>query len=136
MSLDTTLQRPTPTLPFVGSTGSQGVGYVPLLDARQYVALCAELALQPAPREQTLCRYQVPTEAAFRALDEQWQHPAQRAELEDARRRSRSRCAAACYGSGAARRGHGGERERDPGTIAARPASPSSRQRSALAKGP
>jgi len=84
MPLDATMERPTPAVPFVGSSGSQAVGYVPPLDARQYVALSVELALQPAPREETLSRYRVPTEAALRALDEQWQHPARRAELEHA----------------------------------------------------
>ena len=57
---------------------------VPPLDAREYVALCAELALQPVPREQTRSRYHMPTEAALHALDEQWQHPTRRAELENA----------------------------------------------------
>jgi hypothetical protein len=82
MALDGARMRPTPTTPFGGSAGSPGVGYVSTLDARQYVALCAELALAPAPREKTLARYQVPTEAAFRALEEEWGRPARRAELE------------------------------------------------------
>jgi hypothetical protein len=84
MDLDAALQRPTPDLPFAGSTGGTGVVYVPSLDARQYVALRAELALQPAPREETWRRYYVPNEAALRALEEQWRHPARRVELEAA----------------------------------------------------
>jgi hypothetical protein len=84
MDLDAALQRPTPNLPFAGTTGGAGAVYVPLLDARQYVALRAELALQPAPREETRRRYYVPNEAALRALDEHWRHPARRAELETA----------------------------------------------------
>jgi hypothetical protein len=85
MALDAgALQRPTPTLPFAGSTGDAGVVYVPHLDARQYVALHAELALQVAPRKETLSRYQVPNEAALRALDEHWRHPGRRAEIEAA----------------------------------------------------
>jgi hypothetical protein len=84
MSLDPAQQRPTPALPFAGSNAGPGVGYVPPLSARQYVALSAELALEPAPREATLRRYQVPTEAALRALDEKWRHPARRAEIDAA----------------------------------------------------
>jgi hypothetical protein len=84
MGLDPAQQRATPTLPFVGSNGGSAMGYVPRLSARQYVALSAELALQPAPREATMRRYQVPTEAALRALEEEWRHPARRAELEAA----------------------------------------------------
>jgi hypothetical protein len=48
------------------------------------VALRAELALQVAPRHETQRRYQVPNEAALRALEEHWKHPARRAELEAA----------------------------------------------------
>jgi hypothetical protein len=77
-------RRPTASLPFAGSTGGAGVVYVPHLDARQYVSLCAELALRAAPREETLSRYQVPNEAAFRVLEEQWRHPGRRVELEQA----------------------------------------------------
>ncbi len=87
MALDAgAFQRPTPTptLPFAGSTGGASVVYVPPLDARQYVSLHAELWLQTAPREETLSRYQVPNEAAFRALEEQWRHPGRRIELEAA----------------------------------------------------
>jgi hypothetical protein len=85
MDLDAgALQRPTPSTPFARSTDGAGVVYVPPLGARQYVALRAELSLQPAPREETLRRYQVPNEAALRALEEQWRHPARRAELETA----------------------------------------------------
>jgi hypothetical protein len=85
MDLDAgALQRPTPSTPFARSTGGGGVVYVPLLDARQYVALCAELGLQPVPRKETLKRYRVPNEAALRALEEHWRHPARRAELETA----------------------------------------------------
>jgi hypothetical protein len=85
MSLDAgTEQRPTPTLPFSGSAGVAGVVHVPPLGARQFVALCAELWLQAAPRKETLSRYHVPNEAAFRALEEQWLHPSRRAELETA----------------------------------------------------
>jgi hypothetical protein len=61
-----------------------GVGYAPRLGVRQYVALSAELALEPASRAATLRRYQVPTEAALRMLEEDWRHPARRAELEGA----------------------------------------------------
>jgi hypothetical protein len=82
MELDAALQRPTPSLPFAGATGGASAVYVPALDARQYVALRAELALQPALREETRRRYQVPNEAALRALEEQWRHPARRAALE------------------------------------------------------
>jgi hypothetical protein len=82
MPLNDARMRPTPTTPFDGSAGNPGVGYVAILDARQYVALCAELALAPAPREKTLARYRVPTEAAFRALEEEWGRPARRGELE------------------------------------------------------
>jgi hypothetical protein len=85
MDLDAgALQRPTPSTPFARSTDGADVVYVPPLEARPYVALRAELALQPAPREETLRRYQVPNEAAFRALEEQWRPPARRAELETA----------------------------------------------------
>jgi hypothetical protein len=84
MGLDPAHQRPTPTLPFEGSMGSMGVGYVEPLDARQYVALAAKLVLEPAQRLSTLGRYQVPTEAAFRAVEEHWRDPARRAELEGA----------------------------------------------------
>jgi hypothetical protein len=84
MQLDAALQRPTPNLPFAGTTADAGAVFVPPLDARQYVALRAELALQVAPRQDTLRRYQVPNEAALRALSEQWKHPARRAELEAA----------------------------------------------------
>jgi hypothetical protein len=62
----------------------RGRRLVPPLSARQYVALRAELALQPAPREETRRRYHVPNEAALRALDEHRRHPARRAELETA----------------------------------------------------
>lgn len=55
---------------------------MPLLHARQYVALHAELALGPAPRPGTLGRYYVPTEEAYRLLEQYWQQPARRAELE------------------------------------------------------
>jgi len=83
MDLDTgALQRPTPSLPFAQSTGGADFVYVPALDARRYVSLHTELMLQAAPREETLRRYQVPTEAAFRAIEEHWGHPARRAELE------------------------------------------------------
>ncbi len=84
MDLGEALQRPTPDLPFPGSASVAGVVYVPRLGPRQYVALRAELALQPASPEETRTRYQVPNEAALRALEEQWRHPARRAELEDA----------------------------------------------------
>ncbi len=84
MDLAEALQRPTPDLPFPGSASVAGVVYVPRLGPRQYVALRAELALQPASREETQKRYRVPNEAAFRALEEQWRHPARRAELEAA----------------------------------------------------
>lgn len=80
MPLDIAQQRPTPTLPFVGS--SHGVGYLPSLNVRQYVTLCTELVLHVASPAETWARYFVPTEAAFRLLDAQWQHPARRAELE------------------------------------------------------
>jgi hypothetical protein len=76
--------RPTPTLPFAGCNGGVGVGYVPSLHARQYLALRWELALELAPREATLRRYGVPTEAAFLTLDQDWRHPARRADLEAA----------------------------------------------------
>lgn len=84
MDLDAALQRPTPSLPFAGAAGGAGALYVPPLDARQYVALRAELALQPAPREETRRRYHLPNEAALRALEEHWRHPARRVELEAA----------------------------------------------------
>jgi hypothetical protein len=89
MGLDAAQPRLTPALPFTGSAGSpgvQGVSYVPTLHARQYVSLCAALAVGPAPREETLGGYDVPNEAAFRALQEEWQHPDRRAELELAMR--------------------------------------------------
>jgi hypothetical protein len=54
------------------------------LDARQYVALCAEPKLDPELREATLHRYHVPSEAALHALMEEWRDPARRAELETA----------------------------------------------------
>jgi hypothetical protein len=83
MSLDAgALQRPTPTLPFSGGTGGEGVLYVPRLDARQYVSLLVELWLNPASREDALRRYQVPNEAAFRAVEEHWRNSGRRAELE------------------------------------------------------
>jgi hypothetical protein len=84
MDLDAALQRPTPNLPFAGGRGDAGAVYVPALDARQYVALRAELALRVAPREETRKRYQVPNEAALRALEEEWRQPGRRAELEAA----------------------------------------------------
>ena len=71
-------------LPFAGTPGGVGAVHVPPMDARQYVALRAELALQPAPREETRRRYHVPNEAALRALEDQWRQPARRAELEAA----------------------------------------------------
>jgi hypothetical protein len=58
--------------------------YVPLLGARQYVALHAALVLQVVPREEMLRRYQVPTEASLRALEEHWRDPGRRAKLERA----------------------------------------------------
>jgi hypothetical protein len=84
MDLEAALQRPTPDTPFAGSAGGAGVVYVPALDARQYVSLCAELTLRSAPRAQTQRRYWVPNEAAFRALEADWKHPARRPELEAA----------------------------------------------------
>jgi hypothetical protein len=82
MQLDPALQRPTPSLPFAGSAGDGGAVFVPRLDARQYVALRAELALRVAARGETLRRYQVPNEAALRALEEEWRQPGRRAEME------------------------------------------------------
>jgi hypothetical protein len=84
MGLDPAQQRPTPTLPFAGSNGSVGVGYEASLDARKYVALCAELVLGPTPLLDTLRRSEVPTVSALRMLEEHWRHPARRAELESA----------------------------------------------------
>lgn len=79
------LPRPTPTTPFAGSPGREAVVFVPPLNVWQYVALRAELMLMEGlPRQPTLTRYHVPTEAAFRALEEHWRHPDRRAELEAA----------------------------------------------------
>ncbi len=58
--------------------------YVPPLDARQYVALRAELVLGPAPPEETRRRYRVANEGALRALEEYWREPTRRAEIEAA----------------------------------------------------
>ena len=71
-----------PILPFSGSAGSAGVIPVRDLPALQYLALRVELMLQPAPRDETRSRYGVPTEAAYRALEERWRKPARRVELE------------------------------------------------------
>ena len=81
MDLDAALQRPTPNLPFAGTAGDVGAVYVSPLDARQYVALRAELALRVASRKETLKRYYLPNEAAYRALEEEWRQPGRRAEL-------------------------------------------------------
>ena len=84
MGLDAdVLQRPTPNLPFVGSTGPAGVLPVKELTAQQYLSLRVQLMLQ-APREETLLRYRIPTEAVYRAIEEQWHRPARRVELENA----------------------------------------------------
>ena len=69
------------TSKLVGTAGDAARVYVPHMDARQYVALRAEPAAQPVPREETWRRYCVANEALLRALDEQqWRHPARRAE--------------------------------------------------------
>ena len=78
------VQRPTPSLPFVGGNGSDGVLPVRELTAHQWVGLQVELMLQVAPREETLRRYWVPTEAVYRAIEEGWGRPSRRAELERA----------------------------------------------------
>jgi hypothetical protein len=77
-------QRPTPSTPFEGDRATPGVAYVPDLDARQFVALCARLELAPATRMETLRWYRVPNEAALRAVEEHWRHPSRRAEVERA----------------------------------------------------
>ncbi len=81
MSLDGVALQ-TPTLPFAGSTGSVGVLPVPELTAMQVVSLRVELMLQPAPREETLRRYGVPTEGVYRALEERWRGAERRGEIE------------------------------------------------------
>jgi hypothetical protein len=60
--------RPTPSLPFVGSPGDDGVLPVPDRTAMELVALTVELWLKPATIEETLGRYRVGNEAAYRAL--------------------------------------------------------------------
>lgn len=70
-----------PTTPFVASTERAGAVPVPALIGPQYVSLRLELMLQPVPREETLRRYRVPTEAAYRALEQEWRRPGRRSEL-------------------------------------------------------
>lgn len=67
------LPRPrSPTGSGSGSPHDAGAVYAPSLDARQYVALCVELAAQVAARQEILRRYQAPNEAARRALEKEW----------------------------------------------------------------
>jgi hypothetical protein len=77
------VQRPTPSMPFAGSAGGDGALYVPSLDARQYVALRVDLATRPKDAAKILRAYRVPNDAALRALDAHWRHPARRAELRE-----------------------------------------------------
>jgi hypothetical protein len=83
MALDPAAQqRPTPTLPFVGS--DVGPGYVPKMDANRYVRLCNHLVIRPKARPDIFRQFEIPTEATLLAVYEHWRHPARRAEVEKA----------------------------------------------------
>ena len=85
MGLDPTHQRPTPSLPFAGSNGSVGVGYVGDSGRPEIRGARAELGPIWCRGRLTRCAgTEVPTEAAFRTLEEHWRHPARRAEFESA----------------------------------------------------
>jgi hypothetical protein len=72
----------------------------PVLNARQFLALRVELRLGPAPRAETLRRYEVPTETAFRALENQWREPRRRGELESALAELAAVARGGCWGRG------------------------------------
>jgi hypothetical protein len=73
-------------LPFVGSAA--GTGF-PRLSLEQYASLRAELAVAPGEAAEIMRRYQVPDEAAWRALQGHWEkvfaaRPEERASFERA----------------------------------------------------
>jgi hypothetical protein len=75
------VERPTPNLPFAGSPGGDGVLPVPDREAMELVALTVALWLKPPSLVETLGRYGVPTEAAYRALVALHREPGRREQV-------------------------------------------------------
>lgn len=84
---DDSIARAVATLPFAGEAATAAVVLVPRLSLETYASLCAELAVTPDRAAEIRVKYQVPSEASQRALDEAWrgwlaEQPRERAAFE------------------------------------------------------